>query len=73
MKYLRQYGEHVQRSVFEFDIDEKTMTEIFSKTIKIIDKDKDRVRLWTMCEACRKKIDYIGQGPIYALEPVEII
>jgi CRISPR-associated protein Cas2 len=61
---LENYGTRVQYSVFECIINEQQLKEIKEKTKNIIDKEKDSIRIYIICENCLKKIDIIGIGEI---------
>lgn len=62
-KRLKDFGEPVQYSVFEFDL---TSTQ-FKNLIKVIeahiDKGEDRVRVYEFCGGCRENTTVMGQGP----------
>jgi CRISPR-associated protein Cas2 len=61
---LENYGTRVQYSVFECIINEQQLKEIKEKTKNIIDKEKDSIRVYIICENCLKKIDIIGIGEV---------
>jgi CRISPR-associated protein Cas2 len=61
---LENYGTRVQYSVFECIINEQQLKEIKEKTKNIVDKEKDSIRIYIICENCLKKIDIIGIGEI---------
>jgi len=61
---LENYGTRVQYSVFECIINEQQLKEIEEKTKNIVDKEKDSIRIYIICENCLKKIDIIGIGEI---------
>ncbi len=58
------YGTRVQYSVFECIINEQQLKEIKEKTKNIIDKEKDSIRFYIICESCLKKIEIIGIGEV---------
>jgi len=61
---LENYGTRVQYSVFECIINEQQLKEIKEKTKNIIDKEKDSIRFYIICEGCLKKIEIIGIGEV---------
>jgi CRISPR-associated protein Cas2 len=61
---LENYGTRVQYSVFECIINEQQLKEIKEKTKNIVNKEKDSIRIYIICENCLKKIDIIGIGEI---------
>lgn len=63
-KLLEDYGTRVQYSVFECAIDYNQLEEIKKKAEDIIDKKKDSVRIYRICEGCLKEISILGSGEI---------
>jgi len=61
---LENFGTRVQYSVFECIINEQQLKEIKEKTKNIIDKEKDSIRFYIICESCLKKIEIIGIGEV---------
>lgn len=62
MKFLKDYGVRVQKSVFECNLDEDTFKKIKSRLEKIINRKKDRVRYYKICKACADRIEISGWG-----------
>lgn len=63
-KQLKNFGEPVQYSVFEFDLTPKqraSMLKIIQSNIK---KEEDRVRVYELCGACRVKTVVFGEGQL---------
>jgi len=63
-KLLENYGVRVQFSVFEFKIDNNQIKEIIQKLSEIIEKEKDSIRIYRICEGCLKEITIIGSGEV---------
>ncbi len=57
---LKDFGNHVQYSVFECELDEKNYTKLLSKVLPHINKDADSLMIYSLCEGCRKKIKVYG-------------
>lgn len=64
MKFLRDYGDRVQKSVFECNLSQKTYETVRSGVEKIINKRKDRVRYYRICKGCVDKIEISGWGEV---------
>lgn len=63
-KLLENYGTRVQFSVFECIIDKEQLKEIIKRAEDIIEKEKDSVRVYRICELCVKEISILGCGEI---------
>lgn len=63
-KILLSYGERVQRSVFECDLDEGELAQLLSKIGRRISlKESDSVRIYALCERDEKRTIYLGAKP----------
>ncbi|HAY22284.1 MAG TPA: CRISPR-associated endonuclease Cas2 [Desulfobacterales bacterium] len=63
-KILKDYGERVQLSVFEADLDEKSLARLKKRLEKCLDLTADGLRLYPLCGACRPRIEIMGQGVV---------
>jgi len=68
-RFLRQFGNRVQYSVFEFYLTEKEFLYVQNEIKRIIDKKKDKIRLWQFCEICIKETFCMGKYEILKEEP----
>lgn len=59
-KILLGYGERVQYSVFECRITKVQYLRMKERLDDVIDPAEDRVSFYLLCEACRKKVERIG-------------
>ena len=63
-KLLKDYGQRVNYSVFECDIDKDFYPELKKRTRAIINKKEDRVLFYPVCLECQKKRNHEGKmGP----------
>lgn len=62
MKMLRGYGEHVQESVFECDLEDPVYRKLVQRLKKLIDPDQDNLRLYHLCQADVGRIEELGVG-----------
>lgn len=72
-KLLKNFGNRVQKSVFECRIDEKQYLDIKGKLEKIIDMENDSVRYYSLCQRCIESISISGWGTVKEDEDVIII
>lgn len=64
MKFLRDYGERVQKSVFECNLTPQTYQKVKNGVEEIINKRKDRVRYYRICKECEGKVEISGWGEV---------
>jgi len=64
MKFLKDYGDRVQKSVFECNLDPKTYQQVKANAEKIINKRKDRVRYYRFCKGCADRVEISGWGEV---------
>jgi len=72
-KVCMDYGQRVQYSVFEFNIDPVQWAVLRQRLIKEIDKDSDSLRFYFLGSGKRKKVEHIGAKPIPNLEDPLIV
>lgn len=61
---LKDFGNHVQYSVFECELQEKEYNKMLSKVLPLIDESKDSLRIYALCESCKKKIRVYGVNKV---------
>lgn len=61
-KTLKSYGEPVEESVFEADVEFAQLRRMQKRIEKIITSD-DQVRYYILCEECRLKIEVLNGKP----------
>lgn len=59
-KQLSNFGVRVQFSVFECELDKEQYREMTKKILKLIDKKKDSVRVYQLCQNCKEEIASYG-------------
>ena len=62
MKTLKNFGAHVQYSVFECDLEPKDFRRLRKRLHKLIKPEDDDVRFYFLCETCMRKIRRLGHG-----------
>lgn len=61
-KVLKDYGERVQYSVFEANVNAGELERIKQRIRAIVDTSEDTVRFYCLCGNCRERIEIIGEG-----------
>lgn len=61
-KVLKDFGERVQLSVFECILDDRLFGRMLERIAQTIVEAEDRVRVYMVCEGCRKEVKILGQG-----------
>ncbi len=69
MKALKGFLPHVQKSVFEGELDEPQILKLREQIRDIIDHTEDSVRIYRLCRRCVPVTEIIGLG-VY-IEPEE--
>ena len=64
LKFLKDYGQRVQKSVFECNISPDIYSRIKEELEGLIDEKKDRVRFYRLCQGCMSKIEITGWGEV---------
>lgn len=59
------YGQRVQNSVFECEMDAAKCREVKAILEKIIDKEKDSLRFYYLGNKRENKVEHIGAKPSY--------
>lgn len=72
-KTLLDYGDRVQYSVFEADLDKELLKELIHRLSRIINPQEDSIRIYHICQNCLKLIQLQGQGHLTQQETFFII
>lgn len=67
------YGQRVQNSVFEVDVDYSTFLKLKDKLEKTIDSDKDSLRIYYLGNNWKKRVEHIGAKSTYDPEGALIL
>lgn len=59
------YGQRVQNSVFECQVDAVKYREIKAALEKIVDKDTDSLRFYNLGDKYKNKVEHIGAKPSF--------
>jgi len=60
------YGQRVQNSVFECDLDPSQLCLVKNKLLKIIDTKKDSLRIYNLGNNYKSKVEHYGAKETYA-------
>ncbi|MGN1113789.1 MAG: CRISPR-associated endonuclease Cas2 [Oscillospiraceae bacterium] len=72
-KECQNYGQRVQNSVFELDVDYSTFLKVKDKLLEIIDEDKDSLRIYYLGNNWQRRIEHFGIKETYNPEGILII
>ena len=64
-KVCTDYGQRVQNSVFELNVDPATLVTIKSKLHGIIDPKKDSIRIYNLGKHWERRIETMGRDESY--------
>lgn len=67
-KACQNYGQRVQNSVFECIVDTAQLAKLKLELIRLIDKDKDSLRIYRLGNHYKNKVEHIGVKPSLDLE-----
>lgn len=59
------YGQRVQESVFECDVDSAMLVSLKSQLLQIMDSEKDSVRIYHLGNSWHGKVEHYGSKPGY--------
>ena len=59
------YGQRVQNSVFEVDVDYGTFLKLKDKLMKIIDEEQDSLRFYYLGNNWKSRVEHIGAKETY--------
>jgi CRISPR-associated protein Cas2 len=72
-KALKNYGERVQKSVFECRVDDQHFIRLKQSLEKIMDMNEDSVRFYFLCKGCIERIEISGWGTVVEDEKLIIV
>jgi len=73
-KILEDFGDRVQYSVFEMELDKaERLVEMQSRLGYVVKKEEDSIRIYFLCKECSTKVKIIGLGKLYQDEKVYIV
>lgn len=61
-KFLKEFGINSQKSVFECEIDTQALEKIKNYARTQLDPEEDCLRIYWICERCKRKVAVSGQG-----------
>ncbi len=61
---LKDFGERVQYSVFEFLLDEAQINRLHGRIESLVDTAEDSVRIYRFCSDCGAKLEIVGLGVV---------
>ncbi len=59
-KKLLNFGQRVQYSVFECDLNKKQLDQMKKQALKCVDPHEDSLKIYKLCEHCASRIESFG-------------
>ncbi len=59
------YGQRVQASVFECDVDAATLVTLKATLFEVMNKEKDSIRIYHLGNSWHGKVEHCGAKPSY--------
>jgi CRISPR-associated protein Cas2 len=72
-KTCENYGQRVQKSVFEMDIDPAQFAKVKDTLLKIMDNEKDSIRFYLLGSNWKRRIEHYGHKPMYEQDSAIIL
>lgn len=72
-KICQNYGQRVQNSVFEIDVDYGTFLKVKDSLLKQINEEKDSLRFYYLGNNWKRRVEHFGAKETYDPEGVIII
>jgi CRISPR-associated protein Cas2 len=72
-KVLTDYGQRVQKSVFECQLDDRQYLKMRKAIDKLVDPENDSVRYYFLCGACRRNVEVSGWGAVREEEEIIVV
>ncbi len=72
-KECQNYGQRVQNSVFEIDVDYGTFLKVKDSLLKLIDEANDSLRFYYLGNNWKRRVEHYGAKSTYDPEGVLII
>ena len=63
-KALKDFGERVQRSVFEANLEAGQVERLKKRLTPLINPDEDSLRIYPLCAACVPRVEVLGWGVV---------
>ena len=67
------YGQRVQNSVFECQLDSAKLREVEARLEKLIDKERDSLRIYNLGSSYENKVKHIGTKPSFDVTDTLIV
>ena len=72
-KWMEAVGDRVQNSVFEAWLTSAELEKLLAKAHKRLKKEEDSLRVYSLCDPCRKKVQHWGVVKTVAVPGVKIV
>lgn len=73
LKTLEGFGKRVQFSVFECEVRPSDLPRLHERLQKLLQADEDDIRVYPLCESCRRKVSMLGIAKAHSTEPYAVV
>jgi CRISPR-associated protein Cas2 len=70
---LERYGVRRQKSVFEAYLSDTSLDKLVRQLVSVLDKNRDSLRLYKICNSCVRKIWVVCGEPVLADKSCEVV
>lgn len=72
-RLLESYGMRVQKSFFQCRVPQQVLERLLERLLRVVDRRKDSVALYHLCEDCTRRAVTDGTGSLIRLESFSIL
>ena len=72
-KICQNYGQRVQNSVFECELDGGLLLTVKEKLVRLIDPETDSLRFYNLGNDGRRKVEHVGAKPSFDVKEPLIV
>ncbi len=72
-RLMESMGARVQGSVFEAHLNTAELDRLLKRALRLLRKEEDSLRVYSLCAACRKKVKVHGSGSLTPPPGVTIV
>ena len=72
-KVCQNYGQRVQNSVFECEVDAGQLLKVKDQLVRLINEEKDSLRFYNLGNNSRNKVEHFGEKPSFDVSEPLII
>ncbi len=63
-RVLKDFGQRVQKSVFEANIDPQEFERLKTRVLRVLHPQEDTLRVYSLCASCSDRVVVFGRGEV---------